>query len=59
MQKWREEDKKMCGTHAICVSNMSVTAVGSEQRRKETGEVSYAQRKSACAGMLQNDRFFL
>lgn len=48
LQKWREEGKRMCGTRAVCFSNMSVTAVGSEWRRKEAGELCCAQRKSAC-----------
>lgn len=59
VQKWKGEDKRMCGTCAACISNISVTAVGSERRRKETGETCCAQRKSACAWTLANDRFFL
>lgn len=52
------EGKRMCGAGAVCFSNVSVTAVGSEWRRKEAGELCCAQRKSACVGMLANDRIF-
>lgn len=48
VKKIREEDEILCGTCAVCFSNISITAVGSEGEGKKQVKVCCAQRRSAC-----------